>query len=71
MKVKNTLHPSSNNYDKLFHEQMKNPEFVKAYNEAQLERRFIEILEDLKDKIIGNEPREVLLETINTFQHQI
>ncbi len=65
------MHPSSNNYDKLFQEQMKNTEFVKAYNEAKLERRFLEILEDLKEKIIRNEPKEVLLETINTFQHQI
>ncbi len=59
------------NYEKLFREQMKNPEFAKAYHEAKLERRLDEKLEELKEKITSNASKKVLLETINSIQHQI
>ena len=59
------------NYDKLFQEQMKNPKFAKAYDEAKSERKLDKILEELKEKITMNESKEVLLQTINAFQHQI
>jgi polyhydroxyalkanoate synthesis regulator phasin len=59
------------NYERLFQEQMKNPEFAKAYFEAKLERKIDEMLEDLKEKISKDEPKEVLIETINTLQKQI
>lgn len=59
------------NYEKLFQEQMKNPEFAKAYYEARLERKLSEMLEDLKEKISKDEPKEVLIETINSFEKQI
>ena len=38
------------NYEKLFQEQMKNPEFVKAYYEAKLDRKLDEMLDNLKEK---------------------
>lgn len=50
---------------------MKNPEFAKAYHEAKLERRLDEKLEELKEKITSNASKKVLLETINSIQHQI
>ena len=59
------------NYDKLFQEQMENPKFSKAYDEAKSERNLDNILEELKEKITMNESKEVLLQTINAFQHQI
>ena len=59
------------NYERLFREQMQNPEFAKAYHEAKLERKLDEMLEDLKEKIDSNAPKKVLLETINSIQHQI
>ncbi len=59
------------NYEKLFREQMKNPEFVKAYHEAKLERKLDEMLEDLKEKISKNEPKEVLLQSIDSLQQQL
>jgi len=59
------------NYEKLFREQMKNPEFAKAYHEAKLERKLDGRLEELKEKIASNAPKKVLLETINSIQHQI
>ncbi len=46
------------NYEKLFQEQMKDPEFAKAYRETRLERMLNEFLENLKDKISKNEPKE-------------
>ena len=42
-------------------------EFTKAYDEAKSDK----ILEELKEKITMNESKEVLLQTINAFQHQI
>ena len=59
------------NYEKLFQEQMKDPEFAKAYYESRLERIFNELLENLKEKIANNEPKEVLLKTIDNMQHQL
>ena len=59
------------NYERLFREQMENPQFDKAYHEAKLERKLDEMLEDLKEKIDRNAPKKVLLETINAIQLQI
>ena len=59
------------NYEKLFREQMRNPEFAKAYHEAKLERKLDELLDDLKEKIDRNASEKVLLDTINSIQHQI
>lgn len=55
------------NYENLFQEQMKNPEFAKAYREARLQRMLNEFLENLKEKISKDEPKEVLLNTINSI----
>ena len=46
------------NYEQLFHAQMQDPQFVKAYYEARIERLVSEMLNTLKDKIIRNEPKE-------------
>lgn len=59
------------NYEKFFQEQMKDPEFAKAYREARLERMLNEFLENLKDKISKNEPKEDLLNTIDSMQRQL
>jgi len=59
------------NYEKLFQEQMKNPEFAKCYAEARMERILNEMLDNLKQKISDNEPKEVLLESIESVQNQI
>ena len=59
------------NYEKLFREQMRNPEFAKAYHEAKLERKLDELLDDLKEKIDRHAAEKVLLDTINSIQHQI
>ena len=59
------------NYEKLFQKQMKNPEFAKAYHEAKLERKLENMLYDLKEKISKDEPKKVLLKTIETLQKQI
>lgn len=59
------------NYEKLFQEQMQDPEFEKAYHESRIERVFSELLENLKEKISNNEPKEVLLKTIDNMQHQL
>ncbi len=58
-------------YERLFREQMQNPEFAKAYHEAKLERKLDEMLDDLKEKIDRDAPKNILLETINSIQHQI
>ena len=55
-------------YVKLFQQQMTDPEFAKAYYDAKLERILNEVLDDLKEKISRNEPKEVLLETIDSMQ---
>lgn len=59
------------NYEKLFQEEMRNPEFAKAYHEARLERIFDEFLEMLKEQIDKNESKEVLLKTISSMQRRI
>ena len=59
------------NYENLLREQMQNPEFAKAYHEAKLERKLDEMLDDLKEKIDKNASKKILLETINSIQHQI
>ncbi len=59
------------NYEKLFQEQMKDPEFAKAYYESRLERIFNDLLENLKEKIASDEPKEILLKTIDNMQHQL
>lgn len=42
------------NYEKLFQEEMRDPEFAKAYREARLERILDEFLEMLKEQIYMN-----------------
>ena len=59
------------NYEKLLQDQMKDPQFAKAYLDARLERLLIEFLENLKEKISQNEPKETLLSTIDSMQEQI
>lgn len=59
------------NYQKLFREQMKDQEFVKAYHEARWERILNEFLENLKDKISRGEPKENILSTIDSIQKQL
>jgi hypothetical protein len=58
------------NYEKLFQEQMKDPQFAKAYYDARLDRILKELLENLKEKISKNEPKEVLLKTIDSIKQQ-
>lgn len=58
------------NYEKLFQEQMQDPQFAKAYYGARLDRILKELLENLKEKISKNEPKEVLLKTIDSIQQQ-
>lgn len=45
------------NYEELFHTQTQDPQFVKAYYQARVERIVDEMLEILKDKITHNEPK--------------
>jgi len=59
------------NYERLFQEQMKDPQFVKFYAEAGIERILNEMLDDLKEKIANKEPRKILLETVESIQRQI
>ena len=59
------------NYELLFQEQMKNPQFAKNYYEARQERIFTEMLNNLKDKISQNEPKENLIQLIDSFQQHI
>jgi len=59
------------NYEKLFQEQMKDPEFAKAYHDARVERMLNEFLENLKEKISRDESKEALLNTINSIQRRL
>ena len=59
------------NYEILFQEQLNNPEFAKAYYEARIERQIDEILQDLKEKISRDEPKELLIRTIEKFQKRL
>ena len=49
---------------------MKDPQFAKAYYDARLDRILRELLENLKEKISKDEPKEVLLKTIDSIQQQ-
>jgi uncharacterized membrane-anchored protein YjiN (DUF445 family) len=60
-----------NNYEQLFQAQMRDPQFVKAYYEARVERIVDEMLDTLKDKITNNEPKENLIRVIDSYQQQI
>jgi len=59
------------NYEQLFHAQMQDPQFVKAYYEGRIERLVSEMLNTLKNKIIRNEPKENLIRVIESFQQDI
>lgn len=59
------------NYEQLFQTHMQNREFEKAYFDARLERFLHEMLDSLKEKILRNEPKETLLQEIETMQKQI
>lgn len=59
------------NYEKLFQEQMRDLEFAKAYRETRLERMLNDFLENLKEKITKDEPKENLINTINLMQRQL
>jgi len=50
---------------------MQDPQFVKTYYEACVERLVDEMLDTLKDKIIQNEPKENLIRVIEPFQQKI
>jgi len=58
------------NYENLFREQMKDSQFAKAYYDARLDRILKDLFENLKEKISKNEPKEVLLKTIDSIQQQ-
>jgi len=59
------------NYEMLFQEQMRNPTFAITYRETRLERAMSEFLENLKEKIAKDEPKENLLNTIDLMQRQL
>jgi hypothetical protein len=59
------------NYEQLFQAQMQDPQFVKAYYEARVERIVDEMLDTLKDKIVHNERKETLIRLIDSMQQQI
>ncbi len=56
------------NYEKLFQNQMRDPQFAKAYYEARAERIVDEMLDTLKDKITSGESEESLIQTIDLFR---
>ena len=59
------------NYEHLFQTQMQDPQFVRAYYDARVERIVDEMLETLKDKIVHNESKEGLIRVIDSLQQQI
>ena len=59
------------NYEHLFQDQMQDPQFVRAYYDARVERVVDEMLDTLKDKIAHNEPKESLIRVIDSLQQQI
>jgi uncharacterized membrane-anchored protein YjiN (DUF445 family) len=59
------------NYEHLFQAQMQDPQFVRAYYDARVERIVDEMLDTLKDKIAHNEPKESLIRAIDSLQQQI
>ncbi len=59
------------NYERLFQEQLQDPKFATAYREAQVERLLDEMLTTLKEKIFHDEPKENLLNMIDSIQQQL
>ncbi len=59
------------NYERLFQNQMEDPQFAKAYYESRAERMISEMLDILKDKIYRNEPKENLIHLIDSIQQNI
>lgn len=59
------------NYEQFFQDQMKNPQFAKAYYEARVERVVNGMFEILKDKVKNDESKDNLIQIINSFQDQI
>jgi len=59
------------NYEQLFHDQLQDPQFVKAYYDARVERMMSEMLDTLKEKISRNEPKDSLMQLIDSLQQQI
>ena len=59
------------NCEQLFQTQMRDPQFVKAYYAALLERIVDEMPATLKQKIINNEPKETLIGLIDSIQQQL
>jgi len=59
------------NYKKLFQDQMKDPQFAKAYYEARLDRILKALFENLREKISRNESKKVLLKTIDSIERKI
>ncbi len=50
------------NYEQLFHDQLQDPQFAKAYYEARVERIVREMLDTLKEKISQHEPKDSLMQ---------
>lgn len=59
------------NYEQLFQQQMNDPQFAQAYYDARLEYLFDDMLTTLKEKIFHDEPKENLLNMIDSIQQQI
>ncbi len=59
------------NYDELFFNQMRDPEFAKAYYEARIERVVTELLDIIKDKIQHDEPKDNLLLMLDKLQENV
>lgn len=59
------------NYEQFFHQQMHDPQFAQAYYDARLEYIFDDMLTTLKEKIFHDEPKENLLNMIDSIQQQI
>ncbi len=59
------------NYEQLFQNQMQDPQFVKTYYEARVERLVGEMLDTLKEKIMHNESKENLIRMIESLQQEI
>ncbi len=59
------------NYEQLFHDQLQDPQFAKAYYDARVERIVSEMLDTLREKISKNEPKDNLMQLIDSLQQQI
>ncbi len=53
-----TINAIMTNYEQLFQEQMKTPDFAKAFHEVRLERVMNDMLERLEEQIVHNTPKE-------------